>query len=132
MHSFTVHEDEVMIRQPVAFSFGQAVRFVATLMIVLAFLGCRGPLRRDAERLHPGMTMGDVAGIFSQHPVSSFGTGDVASFQFATRLFQTNTASAFWISYASKNSGAFSVFEVCDVFFDTNKIIIGYKYDLPD
>lgn len=132
MHSFSVHEDEEMIRQPVAFSFGQAVRLVAALMVVLAFLGCRGPLRRDAERLYPGMTMGDVSGIFSQYAVSSSGTGDVASFQFATRLFQTNTACAFWITYAPKNKGVFSVFEVCDVFFDTNQIIIGYKYDLPD
>ncbi|NLE68042.1 MAG: hypothetical protein GX608_11520 [Lentisphaerae bacterium] len=127
-----MHEDEVMIRQPVAFPFGQAVRLVATLMVVLAFLGCRGPLRRDAERLRPGMTMGDVAGIFSEHAVSSSGTGDVASFQFATTLFQTNTPCAFWITYAPKKSGFFSIFEVCDVFFDTNKNIIGYKYDLPD
>jgi len=77
------------------------------------------------------MTMEEVAKFFSQYEVFQSGTGDVANLELRTKLFQTNTACVFWVTYVPKNRSLFD-FESCSVFFDAKKNIIGYEYELPD
>jgi len=43
--------------------------------------------------------------------------------------YQTNFFIGKSVTYGLKNSGLSDLFELCDVCFDTNGTIVGYRYD---
>ena len=77
------------------------------------------------------MTIEEVQLLFHNHEVLVSGR-TAADLAFATRLFQTNVACEYWVSYVPRRKLSPVHWDVCSVFFDGESRIIGYKLECPD
>jgi hypothetical protein len=105
------------------------------LALVLAAAGCgpapTTPLQDAARKLKAGMKRADVEQLFSR-----FRSGGAAGFETRVEdnlsrsgdraLFQTNISRGYRVGYWP--TGFFSAYELCDVYFDTNDLIVAYSY----
>ena len=94
-------------------------------------------LSHTAEKLHAGMNRSDVDSIMRNFIQTGTDKefherlGDMAHDGLWGRpqhsgIFNTNVDRGTEVGYWP--SGAFSAFELCDVYFDTNSIIVGWEY----
>ena len=94
---------------------------------MLLLVGCikrMTPLEEASQKLTAGMTRNEVAAVFSGF--SFAGRGDREVFA-PTKVYQSGVKSGETITFKPRD-GVFSPAEDCNVFFDTNGIIIAYRY----
>ena len=99
------------------------------MMILLGVVTSCSPrqyrMKETADRLAAGMTKAQVAELFQ-----NFESQEVKDNQIGMEIvrFQPNVEPATVVTYMPKENGVYRYFEVCVVFFDTNNVIVGYKY----
>jgi hypothetical protein len=90
-------------------------------------------IERTASLLRSGITRSNVDLLFSKFDAGKevefdHRVEDYAVVREAPVLFQTNVARGMKVTYWPKEFGVFAVMEKCDVYFDTNGVIVGYWY----
>ena len=98
--------------------------------------GCYRPdeLERTANRLTGNMDKTSVSNLFRNFNVLSSSEGMSFEPYGPTKLFQTNKWCSSSIAFQLKqNPGGDPLWhELCDVWFDTNGVIVGYRYEVGD
>ena len=111
--------------------------FVCLILLASLLSGCTPSLSKTAEKLHAGMNRSDVDLVMKDFLQT--GTekefherlGDKAHDGLLGKpqnsgIFNTNIDRGTEVGYWP--SGFFSSYELCDVYFETNGIIVGWEY----
>ena len=99
------------------------------LVLMVGGTACRPSysMEKIASQITPGMTKPEVASLFTNCDYVESGERDFL--YNGTIIFKTNIQHGFLVSYHQKYSSALLAhYEQCMIYYDTNKVIIGYKY----
>lgn len=107
------------------------------LILAVLILGCNyrpDELEQKSFHLTNGLNIAGVSNVFSGFPVVASDESNLFIPTMATRFFQTNQACMKSLMYKpKKNPGNDPLWtEWCEIWFDTNGIIIGYRYQIGD
>ncbi len=104
-------------------------KWLLALTLATLCLGCGRPtpLGHAAAQLKAGMTQAQVAELFKEFKAVNKDLQEQTFYQ-PTMLFQTNVVRVKEISYWPGDIGVLGPFEYCEVYFDANNTIVGYKY----
>jgi hypothetical protein len=104
---------------------------LAMWVIALVVTSCRPasqtPLQQAMSGLKPGMNRTNIDNLFAQFKIIE-GKLEDRVLPGSTILFRTNLARLKLVAYTNKERGFFVLWEYCDVYFDTNDIVVGYRY----
>ena len=108
--------------------------FVSFMLLVWG-CGSRTALEGKTSEIKPGMNQGQINVLFKNFPSSSASpfSGKLQneySRQSKTVAFQTNSFVGSDVNFGPAEKGFFAPFELCTVYFDTNKIVVGYHYSI--
>ena len=107
------------------------------ILFVIAVTGCGPPpntaLHKAALQLKSGMTRTDVESLFSDFSRSGPEDfeGKLADFLVVEDppvIYDTNIDRGTQLTYSGDMSGFIPQFENCTVYFNTNNVIVGYRY----
>ena len=116
------------------------VSFVVLVSCLLLMIGCddfrtHTTLEKNAKKIQPGMSRDQINNL-----LKDFASSDAAVFSGELKnggdsfhknvVFNTNSFVGYDVNYAPSHVGAFSSFEMCTVYYDTNNIVMGYYYNL--
>lgn len=117
----------------------RSAAFLMTLASCVIFVvGCsRTALERTTKEIKQGMTQEQISKLFKDFNASAMSDYNGAlhnysSFDSNDKMvaFKTNAFVGFQVSYGPSRREFFSSFEICTIYYDTNKIVIGYHYNL--
>ena len=107
------------------------------ILLVIATTGCgpkpNTPLHKAALQLKSGMTRTNVESLFSafshSRPEEFEGKlADIFVVEDPLVIYDTKIDRGTQLSYSGDMSGFVSHFEMCTIYFNTNNVIVGYRY----
>ena len=107
---------------------------VVLMIAAICIAGCGGrptKLERTASGLKPGMTKQEVVLVFSGFTVRER-TNKLTAIQGETKLYGTNRMFASKLMFGPRFTFTGSLIEQCEVYFDTNDVIVAHSYEFMD